>query len=124
MRKLLIAILGLAIIGAVFAFPPWMEQQTQSYEPINPEEILKNAEIIEHTTPFGYEIKQLEVDGRIVGVLWDNVDLDKVEVGKPFETPFGEKYPLYYNGELVGFIFTNHPTPHYCGCGMCWQCQQ
>ena len=68
---------------------------------LNPTEILKTAEVVQYTTPFGYNISHLEVDGQIVGVLWGDVNLDKITVGDPFNTPFGEKYPLYYNGELV-----------------------
>ena len=132
MKKLLMAIVGIALIGVAFAFPPWMASQTETTEntDINPTEILKTAEVVQHTTPFGYSISHLEVDGQIVGVLWGDVNLDKVTVGKPFYTPFGERYPLYYNGELVGFVFTNHPGYYpghgvrggYCPCGCCCGC--
>lgn len=128
-------ILGIALIGMAYAFPPWMAYQTQTTEntDINPVDILKTAEVVQHTTPFGYNLSHLEIDGKIVGVLWKDVDLSKLEVGEPFNTPFGEKYPLYYDRELVGFIFTNHPASHYgygmrggygchCHCGCCcWQ---
>ena len=131
------AIVGIALIGVAYAFPPWMAYQTQTTEntDINPTEILKEAEIVQHTTPFGYNVSHLEIDGKIVGVLWKDVNLSEVTVGEPFNTPFGEKYPLYYNGELVGFVFTNHPGNYYahgyyghgmrggyCPCGCCyWQ---
>ncbi|XRO75309.1 hypothetical protein ACO3TA_00035 [Methanocaldococcus sp. 28A] len=137
MKKLLLAILGITLMGVVFAFPPWMNMQTTENIDINPEDILKTANIVNYTTPFGYNISHLEIDGQIVGVLWKDVDLSKLEIGEPFNTPFGEKYPLYYDGELVGFVFTNYPSYYYghgmmrrygyhncpcgCYCGCCGQ---
>jgi hypothetical protein len=44
-------------------------------------------------------------DGRIVGMLWQNVDLSNVEIGQPCIARWGARVPLMYDGHIVGQLF-------------------
>ncbi|MEO2117307.1 MAG: hypothetical protein ABGW92_02725 [Methanocaldococcus sp.] len=124
MKKLVMAILGITLIGTIYAFPPWMivQSQTVEGETTNSSDILKNVTIEEYITPAGYKIYGLVKNGEVVGVLWNNVDLNKITVGNPIYTWWGAKYPLYYNGYLVGFVNDysnnnyNYPPRGWGGC--------
>jgi len=43
--------------------------------------------------------------GEIVGNLWENVDLDKLEVGAYWSGPFGIKAELVYDKKVVGVLW-------------------
>jgi hypothetical protein len=129
MKKLLLAILGFSLIGVIYALQPmYYFQNTSIYRDvaINPSELLKDLTVINYTTPIGYQIYQLQKNGQIIGVLWENIKLTDVTIGSPFYTRWGVKYPIYHNGQFVGFIFDTqnygHPLPRECGYGHCCGC--
>ncbi len=66
--------------------------------------ILNSSKIVTVKNCWGYSRYLIENNGYIVGVLWQNVSIKKLEIGQPFEMPWFIKVPLIYNGQIVGFL--------------------
>jgi len=57
------------------------------------------------TNPRGIAHIPLLVDGQIVGNLWRDANLTKLEIGSYWAGPFGQHVELVVNGEVVGMIW-------------------
>jgi hypothetical protein len=57
------------------------------------------------TSPRGVKHIPIMVDGQIVGNLWDDADLTKLEVGSYWAGPFGQHAELVSGGRVVGGIW-------------------
>lgn len=118
MRKVWkIGLMGLLILSLIvgasayrFGAPDQIRQNTGIAEydvseiEAKAREILSNAEVVERCTA-NVTHYSIVYDGKVVGVLWKNVDLNSVEIGQPWIAKWGVKVPLYSNGELVGQMF-------------------
>jgi len=119
MRKVWkIGLMGLLILSLIvgasayrFGAPDQVRQNTGIAEydvseiEAKAKEILSNAEVVERCANVTHY--SLVYDGKIVGMLWKNVDLNSVEIGQPWLARWGAKVPIYSNGELVGQIFVD-----------------
>lgn len=57
------------------------------------------------TNPRGIAHIPLLVDGHVVGSLWRDADLARLEIGTYWAGPFGEHVELIADGEVVGMIW-------------------
>ena len=57
------------------------------------------------TNPRGVAHIPLLVDGQIVGSLWRDADLARLEIGSYWAGPFGEHVELIADGQVVGMIW-------------------
>ena len=122
-RLVLLSLITIAVIVVVSA-----QSILKSESEIDVKYILDNAEILK--TYCNHYL--IIYNNRIIGVLWQNVSLKDVQIGQPWITKWGYKYPLFYQGQYIGqlFITTSKITPNglYCGrwrgccpCLMSWK---
>ncbi len=62
-------------------------------------ELISNSEIKNR-----YIVK----DGIIYGILFKNISIEEVKIGEPVIMMFHTLFPLYYNGNLVGYLHINN----------------
>jgi hypothetical protein len=112
LKRLAPLILALtAVIVVVSAQPPFTSED-------DVRSVLEKAVLVE-TWCNHYHIVY---DNRTIGVLWQNVSLKDVQIGKPLAFRWGYRYPLFYNGQYVGFVVNYEATPNFwCGCRCCWR---
>lgn len=70
------------------------------------EELLKNV-VVEERYSYRYDTTRYVLlnNSKVVGVVWETVDLKDLTVGSLFQTNWGVKAELLYNGKVVGQLY-------------------
>lgn len=88
--------MGLGVKGQYLGEAEIREEQVQEY--------LSNVTIEKFVTPRGITVQRLLLDGKCIGKVVGNHDLNSLEVYKAYETQNGVKVFLSYDGAIVGFF--------------------
>ncbi|MFO7966181.1 MAG: hypothetical protein R6U44_01095 [Archaeoglobaceae archaeon] len=108
-------ILGILLVFLAFIGAASAQWQQNSSEQMDTDEVAQQAKElldkaeIEEFQGYRTDIVHYRIvsDGEYVGVLWEDVSLDDLTLGEPYNARWGTKVPLLYNDETVGQLFVD-----------------